>query len=160
VTSSESTGEPVARTPDTEYTQAVRAEIHRLGSYFGKQMTRYRVARAIVIVSAALVPVLAVVSQVPRWALGVLGAVAVVTEGIQELYQFRTAALTAMRTANALERALNKYMTAVTPYEGAAEKAFPVLVQDIEAIRETADEAFLQTWQRGKITPVFRREVN
>ncbi len=160
MTSSESSGEPVAPALDAEYTKVVHAEIRRHWTYFGKQMTRYRIARAIVIVSAALVPVLAVVEQVPRWALGVLGAVAVVTEGIQGLYQFRTAALTAMRTGNALERVLNKYMTAVTPYEGAAEKAFPVFVKDIEAIREMADEAFLQTWQPGEITPVRRREVN
>jgi hypothetical protein len=69
VTSSESTGEPVAPAPDAEYTKVVRAEILRHWMYFGKQMTRYRIARAIVIVSAALVPVLAVVEQVPRWAL-------------------------------------------------------------------------------------------
>lgn len=156
VTSSQSSGEPVGTT-DVEYAEAVHAEIRRLWKYFGKQMTRYRVARTIVIVSAALVPVLATAPQVPRWVLGVFGAVAVVTEGIQGLYQFRTSALNAMRTGNALERVLNKYMTAVTPYEGAAEKAFPVFVKDIEAIRETADEAFLQTWQAGEVTPVRRR---
>jgi hypothetical protein len=114
-------------------------------------LTYYRVARVTTIVSAALVPVLAVADQVPRWVLGILGGVAVITEGIQGLYQFRLAALNAMKTANDLERVLNKYMTAVEPYEGSSQQAFPVFVNDIEAIRANADSAFLQTWQGAEV---------
>lgn len=69
---------------------------------------------------------------------GGFGGLAVVTEGIQGLYQFHASALNAMRTANALERVLNRYMTAVTPYDGPLARAFPVFVEDVEAIRETA----------------------
>jgi hypothetical protein len=122
----------------------------RLRAYFARQITRYRVARSVVIVSAALVPVLATATTVPRWVLAVFGALAAVTEGIQEVYQYRASALNAMRTANALERVLNKYMTAVTPYEGSGSQSFSVFVRDIEAIRNDADKAFLQTWQAAE----------
>lgn len=142
---------PDAAAPDKEYRERVRTEIHRLRTYFARQLTIYRAARVVTIVSAALVPVLATADQVPRWVLGILGAIAVVTEGIQGLYQFRLSALNAMRTANNLERVLNKYMTAVAPYEGSSQQAFPVFVQDIEAIRANADDAFLQTWQGAEI---------
>jgi len=161
VTDSQSPGGATAdRMPHVEYTDAVRGEIRQHRAYFAKRITLYRVARTIVIVSAALVPVLATATEVPRWVLGFFGALAAVTEGIQGLYQFRTSALNAMRTANALERVLNKYMTAVTPYEGPIDQVFSAFVKDIEAVRETADEAFLQTWQAAGMRQSVRGEIN
>jgi hypothetical protein len=118
-----------------------------LRAYFSKQLTRYRICRSVVLISAALVPVLATATQVPRWVLAVFGALAAVVEGIQSLYQYKTSALNAMRTANALERVLNKYMTAIAPYEGPVDQAFPKFVRDIEDIRSDADKSFLQAWQ-------------
>jgi len=56
-----------------------------------------------------------------------------------------------MKTANALERVLNKYMTSVTPYARSVSESFPVFVRDIETIRQGADEAFLHTWQAAGI---------
>jgi hypothetical protein len=129
----------------------VRQEIKTLQAYFTRQITRYRITRAIVIVSAALVPVLATAAPVPRWVLAAFGALAAVVEGMQGLFQYRASALNAMRTANALERVLNKYMTAVAPYEGPTVTSFPVLVREIEAIRKDADETFLHTWQATEI---------
>ena len=137
----------------------MRKEIRGLRTYFARQITRYRIARSIVIVSAALVPVLATAAEVPRWVLGGFGALAAVIEGMQGLFQYRASALNAMRTANALERVLNKYMTAVTPYEGPVIESFPVLVRDIEKIRKDADAAFLHTWQAAEIREAPAREV-
>jgi hypothetical protein len=116
-------------------------------AYFNRQITRYRIGHVVAIMTAAAVPVLAAVASAPRWSLGLLGAIAAVTEGIQGLFQFRRSGLNAMKKRNELERALNRYLTAVDPYAGPAESAFPVFVADIEAIRKAADEAFLQTWQ-------------
>jgi len=107
-------------------------------------MTRYRAARIVVIVTAALVPVLAAVGGVPRWALGLLGATAAIMEGLQGLFQFRRSALDAMKTCNELERTLNKHITAIDPYQGSPDTAFPLFVAEIEAIRKAADDAFLQ----------------
>lgn len=84
----------------------MRKEIRGLRTHFARQITRYRIARSIVIVSAALVPVLATAAEVPRWVLGGFGALAAVIEGMQGLFQYRASALNAMRTANALERVL------------------------------------------------------
>lgn len=140
--------------PQDEYVQAVRKEIGALQRYFTGQITRYRIARSIVIVSAALVPVLATAAQVPRWVLAAFGGLAAVIEGMQGLFQYRASALNAMRTANALERVLNKYMTSVTPYEGPDRESFSELVRNIEKIRKDADEAFLHTWQAAEIREI------
>lgn len=146
---------PVASTagppaPDAQYTEAVRNEIRTLQRYFSRQITRYRIFRSIVIISAALVPVLATAASVPRLVLAALGALAAATEGLQGLFQFRASALNAMRTANALERVLNKYMTSVPPYDGPVERSFPAFAEEIERIRNDADEAFLHTWQAAE----------
>jgi hypothetical protein len=136
-----------AATPTpASYVQKVREEKDRQSEYFRKQLSRYRVARIVVIVSATLVPVLAATPVVPRLVLGMLGAVAAIAEAVQELYQFRKTALNAMQTANALERALNKYMTSTRPYAGTENQVFNRFVEDVEAIRESADKAFLETW--------------
>jgi len=74
-------------------------------------------------------------------------------EGIQGLFQFRRSALDAMKTANEMERALNRYMTAIDPYQGSPTAAFPLFVADIEAMRKAADDAFLQTWQATTSPP-------
>lgn len=133
------------RTPQEDYIERVREDIKQHSAYFRRQITRYRAARIVVIVAAALVPVLATVASVPRWTLGLLGAIAAITESIQGLFQFRRSALDAMKTSNELERVLNRYMTAVNPYQGPQDIAFPLFVADIEAIRKAADDAFLQT---------------
>jgi hypothetical protein len=147
------------RPPHDQYTDAVRNEIRRLQAYFARQITRYRIARTVIIISAALVPVLATATQVPRWVLAAFGALAAVTEGIRELYQLRTSALNAMRTANALERVLNKYMTAVAPYDGTISQSFPIFVRDVEAIRADTDKAFLQTWQAAEVRHTAAGEI-
>ncbi len=146
MTSNLPTSKVDAATPTDQYVQGVRDEIRQLQAYFAKRITMYRAAQAIVIVSAALVPVLAAADSVPRWVLGALGALAAAVEGLQGLYQLRRSALNAMRAANAEERELNKYMTAVPPYEEQPDQAFNELAKRIEAIREATDEAFLHTW--------------
>lgn len=141
------------RTPQDEYIEGIRREKEQYRVYFSRQIIRYRAARIVVIVTAALVPVLATVTTVPRWVLGLLGAIAAVTESVQGLFQFRRSALNAMKTCNELERVLNRYMTAIDPYQGPPDTTFPLLVEHIEAIRKTADEAFLQTWQATTSPP-------
>ena len=105
---------PGVDTPD-RYVEKAREEIRALYKYFARQMRWYRSARTVVIVAAASVPVLAAVALVPRWMLGILGAVAATAGAIEELFQFHKSALHAMKTANALERVLNKYMASVPP---------------------------------------------
>jgi hypothetical protein len=145
-------GSQPALAPDAEYIAGVRKEIQADTAYFNKQMTRHRLGRIITIVAATMVPVLATATPVPRWVLGLLGAIAAVTEGIQELFQFKRSALNAMRKGNELERILNKYMTATGRYRD-SRIAFQHLAEDIEMIRKAADDAFLQTWQATSPAP-------
>src|SRR5262249_18752971 len=117
-----------------DYPQLVRLEMRRLRGYFAKQMRWYRAMRAVLIVRAALVPVLAATGPTPRWVLGALGGAAAITEALQSLFQFRATALNAMKTANSLERVLNRYMTATPPFHEKLDKSFPMFVDEIETI--------------------------
>jgi hypothetical protein len=141
-----------ALSPEAQYIERVRAEIKADTAYFSRQLTRYRIGRVITIVAVTAVPVLATATQVPRLVLGLLGAIAAVTEGTQELFQFKRSALNAMRKANELERILNKYLTALGRYRD-PHTAFQHFAEDIEGIRKTADDAFLQTWQATPSSP-------
>jgi hypothetical protein len=105
----------------------------------------------VVIVAAGAVPVLATVSDVPRWALGVLGAIAAAAEALQQLFQYRRSALQAMVAHNDLERELRLYLIAVDPYAvGDDDAAFRKLTARVERIRQRTEVAFLDTWQRDE----------
>jgi hypothetical protein len=140
---------PVADSPaehsvDAEYLDLVRSEIVQLRRFFTKKLNQYRTARAVVIVCAAMVPILAGVDSAPRWLLGIFGGLAAIMGAVQELYQPRRTASAARKTAIALERTLNKYVSAVAPFDGPMSLAFPCFVDRIEAIRDRID---LEAWE-------------
>jgi hypothetical protein len=136
------------------YEKLVRDEITKLSAYSGKQQDRYRLARVVVIVSAGSVPVLAGVPAAPKWVLGVVGAIAAATASIEQLFQWRRTSLNAMKTANELERELNRYVAGVREYAtdpsvpDAQHAADSLFIERVEAIRESADKAFIDIWQR------------
>lgn len=134
---------------DAEYLDLVRSEIVRLRRFFTKKLHQYRSARAVVIVCAALVPVLGAIESTPRWLLGVFGGTAAIMGMVQELYQPRRTASAARKTAIALELTLNKYLSAVDPFDGPISLAFPRFVDRIEAIRERID---LEAWESETTT--------
>jgi len=139
--------------PADEYVNRVREEIKTLRGYFNRQLRSYRAIRAVAIVSASLVPVLATWSEFPRLGLAALGAVVALAEVFQGLFQLRKSALNAMKTTNTLERQLNKYLTGVDPYGGTQQEAFTRFARQIEAIRESADQAFFEMWQEAGAIP-------
>jgi hypothetical protein len=141
-----SSGGQPAQTTEDQYIALVRVEIKADTAYFSRQMRRYRLIRVVAVVAAASVPVLATATAVPRWVLGLFGAIAAVTEAVQGLFQFRRSALNAMKKCNELERVLNQYLTAIGPYREPA-TAFSTFASHVEMIRKAADDAFLQTWQ-------------
>jgi hypothetical protein len=112
-------------------------------------MVAHYVARIVVIISAAAVPVLASFDArtVPRPVLGLVGAMAAVAEALAQLFQFQTHALNALRTRNALERALNRYLVGADP--NAKEGSFSKFAARVEDIREAADNASLDAWQKS-----------
>lgn len=139
--------------PDTRngYLDELRKEICDRGRYFHRQLWLYRFLRVVVIVAAGAVPVLATVSGVPRWTLGVLGAIAAAAEALQQLFQLRRSALQAMDAENNLDRELRLYLIAADPYTvGDGDKAFRMLVTRVERIRQRAEAAFMDTWQRDE----------
>lgn len=138
---------PASNKSETEFEAGVRNEIQVLRGYFTRQLQRYRWSRAIVIISAALVPILAAAPVIPRWVLAALGAIAAATEAIAQLFQLRRSGLEAMRTSNALERQLTRYMASIDPYGRDVPDAFDRFAIKVEEIREAADKAFYDTWQ-------------
>jgi Protein of unknown function (DUF4231) len=139
---------PAEHSVDAEYLELVRSEIVELRRFFTKKLNQYRTARAVVIISAAMVPILAAGSS-PRWLLATFGGAAAIMGAVQELYQPRRTASAARRTANALERTLNKYISAVSPFDGPISLAFPCFVDRIEAIRDRID---LEAWESETTT--------
>jgi hypothetical protein len=126
----------------------VLADIRQQGDYSASQLRRHRFVRAVVILSGAAVPVLASVSAVPRYVLGLVGAIAVVAEGFGQLFQFLQSAITAMSTANALEREVNLLSVAAGPYAGPRDQAFARFAVTVEEIRKAGDQAFREVWHR------------
>jgi Protein of unknown function (DUF4231) len=143
------TDHPSEHSVDAEYLDLVRSEIVRLRRFFTKKLNQYRTVRAVVIVSAALVPILAAVESTPRWLLGLFGGAAAIMGAVQELYQPRRTASAARKTAIALELTLNKYVSAVAPFDGPVSLAFPCFVDRIEAIRDRID---LEAWESETTT--------
>jgi hypothetical protein len=141
---------------DAEYIELVRSEIVRLRRFFTKKLNQYRAARAVVIICAALVPILAAVESTPRWLLGVFGGTAAIMGAVQELYQPRRTASAARKTSIALELTLNKYVSAVAPFDGPISLAFPCFVDRIEAIRDRID---LEAWENETTTPASSSDL-
>jgi hypothetical protein len=129
-----------------EYLQHLKAEITDLGNYSKRQLRRHRLLRMIVITTGIAVPVLSAWSAVPREVIALVGALTAVAEGTTQLFGYQTTGTQAMTTANQLERELNRFLLSAGPY--AAGQNFGAFVDRIEQIREAADNAFVQTWQK------------
>ena len=134
----------------SRFRKEVVAEIAAQQAYFARQLKRHRQARVVVLVSAGLVPVLTPVDVVPRYVLGVLGAIAAITEALIQLYRWRDSAVAAQRTANALETQLNLYRTATEPYHEELDLAFHKFVVTIETIRSSAAQNFAGIWAEDR----------
>jgi hypothetical protein len=100
----------------------------------------------IVITTGIAVPVLAAWSAVPREVIALVGALTAVAEGTAQLFGYQGTGTQAMMTSNQLERELNRFLLSAGPY--AADRSFGVFADRIEQIRESADNAFAQTWQK------------
>jgi hypothetical protein len=77
---------------------------------------RFKAIKVGQIVVAALVPVLAAVDGVPRWTLGALGAIVVILEGFQQLFQYQQNWITYRSTSEALKHEKYLYLADAGPY--------------------------------------------
>jgi len=149
--------DPAAAT-QREYLQKLSAEIRLLGDYSKRQLKRHRIFRIIVITTGIAVPVLSAWPSVPRGIIALAGALTAVAEAIAQLFRYQATSTQAMTTANQLERELNRFLLAAGPY--AADRDFSVFADRVEQIREVADNAFVQTWQKvvaGSGTPTAEK---
>ena len=127
------------------YAAQVAQEITAHDDYFEHNMRRYRWARVVVIVTAALVPVCSAIDAMPRWGLGLLGGAAAVTEAVSQLYRWRDSALGAQTLSSALQQQLNLYNTGTGPYAVQA-TAFERFVVVVETIRHEGVATFNDLW--------------
>jgi hypothetical protein len=74
------------------------------------------------IVVAALVPVFAAISGIPRWSLGALGAVVVILEGFQQLFQYQQNWITYRSTCEALKHEKYLFLADAGPYAHSSRK--------------------------------------
>jgi hypothetical protein len=84
--------------------------------------TRFKAIKVSQIVMAAIVPVLAAVSGVPRWTLGAMGAAVVVLEGFQQLFQYQQNWITYRSTCEALKHEKFLYLADAGPYMHSSRK--------------------------------------
>jgi hypothetical protein len=137
---------PAHVTPDDErkYIHGVNAEIKRLkeeAPYYQRWHQRARVA---VIVTGGAVPVLTAWSAVPRPIIALAAAIAVAA--VAETFQPQAHAVNMLHAANALERELDRLLYGFPPYTGPGR--FTLFGDRVSSIRETADVATRQAWQR------------
>jgi hypothetical protein len=77
---------------------------------------RFKLFKVLQIVVAALVPVLAAIAGAPRWVLGALGAIVVIVEGLQQLFQYQQNWITYRSTCEALKHEKFLYLCDAGPY--------------------------------------------
>jgi hypothetical protein len=102
--------------------------------------TRFKILKILVIVSAALIPLLsssqlpfAPPNSLPNWVLGALGALIAVVEGIQQLNQYHANWIAYRSTCEALKHEKYLYLGQAGPYASAA-NAHALLAERIESL--------------------------
>jgi hypothetical protein len=85
------------------------------------------------IVVAALVPVLAATEGAPRWALGALGAVVLILEGFQQLFQYQQNWITYRSTCEALKHEKFLFLEGAGPYARTRRKT-TLLAERVEGL--------------------------
>jgi Protein of unknown function (DUF4231) len=91
----------------------------RKSAYNQRQFKAFKVSQIVV---AALVPVLAAIAGAPRWTLGALGAIVVIVEGLQQLFQYQQNWITYRSTCEALKHEKFLYLCDAGPYAHTSSK--------------------------------------
>ena len=114
----------------------------QIGWYDRKSGTNqrcYKVFKVIVLVVAALIPLLSGVQvpvlwvPVPAWVLGAMGAAIAVIESVQQLYQFHGNWISYRSTCEALKHEKYLYLAKAGPYVAATD-AHALLAERVESL--------------------------
>jgi hypothetical protein len=133
---------------------------HRLEdqiAWYGRKASysqqRYKAIKVGQIVVAALVPVLAAVPGAPRWSLGALGAVVVILEGFQQLFQYQQNWIAYRSTCESLKHEKFLYLADAGPYARTHHKD-AMLAERVEGLvsRETS------RWTTGQEDAIKREQ--
>jgi hypothetical protein len=81
---------------------------------------RFKTLKAIVLMAAAAIPVVAAFDDVPIYVAGILGAVVVVVEGLLQAYQYHQNWITYRSTAEALKHEKYLYLARADVYSGSS----------------------------------------
>lgn len=126
--------------PDGRPTEAESPAWQRLEnqiSWYGRKSAhnqrQFKALKVGQIVVAALVPVLAAIAGAPRWSLGALGAVVVILEGFQQLFQYQQNWITYRSTCEALKHEKFLYLADAGPYAHARRKT-ALLAERVEGL--------------------------
>jgi hypothetical protein len=143
---------PLAVVPDQKPIDATWERLEdQLRWYDGKAVRnqrRYKWLKVLEIAVAAALPVVAALHS-PVWVTGGLGAVVVVLEGVQHIFQFQENWITYRTTAEALRNERYLYLAKAGPYAG--EGRDRVLAERIEV---------LLSQEHTKWASAAQREIN
>jgi hypothetical protein len=96
--------------------QRLENQIDWYGRKSAYNQRQFKLVKVGQIVVAALVPVLAAIAGAPRWTLGALGAIVVILEGFQQLFQYQQNWITYRSTCEALKHEKFLYLCDAGPY--------------------------------------------
>jgi hypothetical protein len=126
--------------------------------WYGDRSSRnqryYKSLKILVIVVAASIPVLSGnlpflgPDGVPKWGLGVLGALVAVIEGIQQVYQFHANWLSYRATCEGLKREKFLYLAKAGPYAAAADGDV-LLAERVEAMISQENAKWVSSQELG-----------
>lgn len=110
----------------------LQSQLDWYGSKSAHHKDWFQRLKVIQIVTAALIPVGAGAGA-PAWAVGTLGAVIVVLEGLQQLFQFQQNWVSYRATAEALKHEQLLYLMSAGPY-GATRRPDILLAERVEGL--------------------------
>jgi hypothetical protein len=115
----------------------------------------FKVLKAVVIVCAALIPLLSGLQVTPPWLIGSVGALIAVLEGLQQLNQYQQNWIRYRSTCESLKREKYLYLAKAGPYAGVSDE-HALLAERIESLG-SQEEA---KWVSAQEKPEERAKKN
>jgi hypothetical protein len=112
---------------------------------------QFKLLKIVSLVSAALVPLTSIFAQ--AYIPGAFGAVVVVVEGVQQLYQHNRYWLQYRQTCERLRREKYLYMARTGHYNLPDGEAFRLLVENVEALVSDDNSAWMQGRREAEHKP-------
>jgi hypothetical protein len=144
---------PVLEPHQQVYLDGIDRKIRLYSGLAVKRLTRFRLTSAAGLVAALLVPV-AVAAGAPSWAAAGLGAMAAISQGLQQILQDQRYSVEAHALAVGLSRARRtaSYTLGNCTTKSAQRRAFDSFVEHVEDITGAGDERLIGVLRSGSAT--------